>query len=174
MSIALLLAELTDPKLSAFVASWNEVRGDRLVPRWRDLDIAGMKHVLPYIWSWEYDRATDVFTGKLAGEEVLEVIGRGLRGAKAHEFYTPAQYRAVYDWSRRVVVEQLGVVITGQVFGHMGSGAIGQRVGLPVALKGDTADLILGVTLFDFRQTGAGSIRDSLTFGNPKFFTLER
>lgn len=174
MALADLLAELTDPRLRAFVSSWDAVRGNRLLPLWRDLDIAGMKHVLPYIWAWEYDRDSDVFTGKLAGEEIMSVIGRGFRGAKAHEFYTPAQYRAVHAWSRSVIVDRVGVVIAGQVYGHMGSGAIGQRVALPVALRGEDADVILGVTLFDFRETGAESIRDSLTFDNPAVFTLER
>lgn len=174
MSLALLLAELTDPRLKDFVSSWDSVRGDRLVPRWRDLDIAGMKHVLPYIWSWQYDRVADIFTGKLAGEEIMGVIGRGFRGAKAHEFYTPPQYRAVYDWSRQVVVDRVGVVISGPVFRHMGSGAIGERVGLPIALDGEEAEIILGVTLFDFSRTGTSSIRTALTFETMKFFSLER
>lgn len=174
MALADLLAELTDPRLNSFVSSWDVVRGDRPLPQWRDLDIAGMKHVLPYIWAWEYDRDSDVFTGKLAGEEIMNVIGRGFRGAKAHEFYTPAQYRAVHAWSRSVLIDRVRVVIAGEVYSHMGSGAIGQRVALPVALRGGDADVILGVTLFDFRQTGAESIRDSLTFEKPVFFTLER
>jgi hypothetical protein len=174
MSIALLQADLTDPRLVDFVAAWDKVRGDRFVPRWRDLDVPAMKHVLPYIWAWEYERDSDVFTGKLAGEEVLDVIGRGFRGAKAHEFYTPAQYEAVYGWSKRVIIDQVGVVITGPVYSHMHSGAIGQRVGLPVALLGEEADIILGVTLFDFGEARAQSIRGSLTFETMKFFSLER
>lgn len=174
MALADLRAELNEPRLEGFVASWDAVRGDREVPRWRDLDIPGMKEVLPYIWAWEYRRDTDMFIGKLAGEEIMTVIGRGFRGARAHEFYAPEQYRAVYDWSRRVVVERVGVVIGGRVYSHMGSSALGQRVGLPVALHGDEADIILGVTLFDFSQTGASSIRGGLTFDTMKFFTLER
>ena len=174
MSLAQLLAELTDPRLQAFVSSWDKVRGNRDVPRWRDLDIAAMKQVLPYIWAWVYDRESDVFTGKLAGEEILGVVGRGLRGAKAHEFYTPAQYRLFYDWTSRVVVNQDGLVISGPVFSFVGSSPIGQRVALPVAVKGEKADTILGVTLFDFSQTRAMSIRNSLTFETINFHTLER
>jgi hypothetical protein len=174
LSLAQLTTELTDPALKAFVASWDDVRREREVPQWRDLDVAAMKHVLPFIWAWTYDLDEDVLTGKLAGEEILSVVGRGLRGAKAHEFYTPAQYRVFHGWTRRVVVEQVGLVITGEVFSLLGSAAVGQRVALPVAVRGDRADTILGVTLFDYSRTGTTSIRDSLTFETINFHTLER
>ena len=174
MSLAQLTDELTDPKLKTFVSSWDIARGDREVPRWRDLDVAAMKHVLPFVWAWVYDRENDVFTGKLAGEEILSVVGRGLRGAKAHEFYTPAQYQVFYGWTRRVVVDQVGLVISGQVFSFVGSAAVGQRVALPVAVRGERADTILGVTLFDFSQTRAMSIRNALTFEAINFHSLER
>jgi hypothetical protein len=174
MALSDLTARLGDSRLQDFVACWHQARGDRLVPRWRDLDIGMMRQLLAYAWAWEYDRATDEFTGKLAGESILAVIGRGFRGAKGHEFFTPSQRGMILAQHRKVVLEQLGMVTTGLVFSHADSGATGQRVVLPVATRsGHEADTILGVTVYAF---GAGPVRDvraEVPETPAEFFTLE-
>jgi hypothetical protein len=174
MALSDLTARLRDPRLQDFVACWHQARGDRLVPRWRDLDVGLMRQLLPYAWAWGYDRASDVFTGKLAGEQILAVLGRGFRGAKAHEFFTPSQRVLVLAQHRKVVLDQVGMVTTGLVFSHADSDATGQRVILPVATRSEhEADTIFGVTLYAFNEGPVRDIRAEVPATPVEFFTLE-
>jgi hypothetical protein len=174
MALSDLVARLQEPRLVSFVTCWHQARGSRAVPRWRDLDPGLLRHVMPYAWSWEYDRATDEFTGKLAGEQLLDVMGRGFRGAKGHEYFKAGEADLVLGRHRRVILERLGMVTTGLVFATSGSGATGQRVALPVASRSEgEADTVLGVTLFAFGVAPGRGVPVGVTNHAPEFFTLE-
>lgn len=175
MALSDLVARLRDPRLAEFVACWDQARGDRSVPRWRDIDPAQMKRVLANIWAWQYERDTDTWIGKLAGEEIIFVLGRGFRGAKAHEYFAGRQSDLLIARHNRIIQGNIGLVNTGRVFWHAGSFAIGQRVVLPVATQGEAADTVLGVTFYSFAAPVVREIQaEPSADEEAEFITLER
>ena len=115
MAFQEILARLESPRLTEFAEAWRVARGTTLVPRWSDLDIVRMKNCLSYLWAWEYDRDTDIFRGKLAGEAIQDVLGRGFRGALAHE-YCAGRLKGVFlERCRRIILGEVAMVTTGRV-----------------------------------------------------------
>lgn len=174
MALSDLIARLTDPRLNEFVACWDQARGDAAVPRWRDIDPGRMKHVLANIWAWLYEAETDTWTGKLAGEEIMFVLGRGFRGARAHEYFAGRRGDLILARHRRIIQDNVGMVNTGRVFWHAGSYAVGQRVVLPVATRAEVADTVLGVTFYHFAAPMTQEVRADTADEEAEFITLER
>jgi hypothetical protein len=173
MSFEQLLTHLKDQRLIAFAQAWNTARGAAEVPRWRDLDIAGFVPCLPWVWAWEYDRHNDVFRGKLAGEEILSLLGRRLKGALAHEYYRGSHRTMRLDRLRRVFLERVGLVSSGPVFWFADSQAEGERIALPIATHGDAADTVVGVTLYRFPDSRPAVRGAEARHDDPRFFTLD-
>ena len=174
MALSDLVARLKDPRLEEFVACWDAARGTAPVPRWRDIDPTCMKRVLANIWAWQYEAETDTWTGKLAGEEIIFVLGRGFRGAKAHEYFEGRQRDLILARHRRIIQDNVAMVNTGRVFWHAGSFAIGQRVALPVATRSEAADTVLGVTFYRFALPVTHEIRADAADEEAEFITLEK
>src|SRR6185312_7778733 len=105
MSFESFLASIEAPALREVALYWQEARGSRRMPGWKDIDPAAIARHLPIVWSWKYDRHTDTFTGRLAGEEINEVFGKSLRGVPMKEFFADWQYDLIFARHRRVVTE---------------------------------------------------------------------
>lgn len=148
MSFDLFFAAIQSEPLRVLAAQWNAARGSRRMPAFRDIDPVQIGRPLRYLWSWRYDRATDAFTGRLAGEEIDRAFGKSLRGAKMAEFYTPDVYAVVFPRHRRVVTEPAFFHGTGMVFARMGYTMGGERIGLPLSEDGETGDGIIGGTFY--------------------------
>jgi len=168
-----LLAAITDPRLIEFAEAWRAARGKSLVPRWRDLDIGLMKRCLANVWAWEYDPATEIFRGKLAGEEIQSVLGRGFRGALAHHYFKNHAPDVVIEYFRQVVLGGQGAVSSGSVFSFAGSFAEGDRVAFPIATRSSQADTVIGVTFYKFSERTKRVIATDARPGKAAFFSLE-
>ena len=44
------------------------------MPAWQDIKPARIAAQLPIIWSYSYDQGTDEFTGRLAGDRIVQVF----------------------------------------------------------------------------------------------------
>lgn len=166
-----LLVSLTDSRLIKFARAWDTARGPDLVPRWRNLDIGLMAASAAWIWAWEYDRETGVFRGKLAGEKIIDVLGRGFRGGLGHEYFADRGAATILARYRQIILDRVGLVASGKVFAHVGSSAVGQTLIFPVATRSEQADTVLGVTVYQFPPPTVGRVK--LIAGNEEFFTLE-
>ena len=174
MSLSELRSRLKDPRLEEFVSCWEQARGDSEVPRWRDMDPTSMKRVLANIWAWQYETDNGTWTGKLAGEEILLVLGRGMRGAKAHEYFQGRQRDLILARHLRIIQDRVAMVNTGRVFWHAGSFAVGERVVLPVATRSETADTVVGVTFYRFGSPVTGQVQAYATDEEAEFISLEK
>ena len=148
MSFQAFFNAIQSEALRVLAQQWAAARRGRRMPAFRDIDPIGIGRHLRYVWAWRYDRATDGFTGRLAGEEIDRAFGRSLRGAKMSEFYTPDVYAVVFPRHRQVVTEPSFFHGTGMVFARMGYSMEGERVGLPLAEDGDLGDGIIGGTFY--------------------------
>jgi hypothetical protein len=146
MSFQVFFDSIRSEALRVLASQWAAARGSRRMPAFRDIDPVGIGRHLRYVWAWKYDRGQDSFTGRLAGEEIDRAFGKSLRGMEMTVFYAPEVYAVVFPRHRRVVTEPSFFHGTGMVFARMGSSAVGERIGLPLAEDGETGDGIIGAT----------------------------
>ena len=140
MSFEAFFDTIQSDALRTLAGQWAAVRGDRRMPAFRDIDPVGIGRHLRYVWAWKYDRATESFTGRLAGEEIDRAFGKSLRGMKMTEFYTPDVYAVVFPRYQRVVTEPGFFHGTGMVFARMGYTMGGERIAMPLAEDGSVGD----------------------------------
>lgn len=157
--IQTVLALLTSDRLRRIVCHWDDVRGERLMPAWEDIDPAEIPRELPIIWAWKYLRDTDSFRGRFAGEEINAIFGKSLRGADMREFFADWEYERVFQKRRRVVTEPCIAVGTGHVFLHAGRYGLGERVILPLSRDGTVGDGVLGATTYDLSKPLSTDLR---------------
>jgi hypothetical protein len=148
MSFETFFGAIRSESLRALARQWADARGTRRMPAFRDIDPVAIGRHLRYVWAWKYDRATDGFTGRLAGEEIDRAFGKSLRGMQMSGFYASEVYAVVYPRHRRVVTEPAFFHGTGMVFARMGSSMTGERIGLPLSEDGDLGDGIIGGTYY--------------------------
>ena len=117
------------------------------MPAWRDIDPVELGRNLRYVWAWKYDRASDHFTGRLAGEEIDRAFGKSLRGADMATFFPPEGAALVIPRHRRVALEPAFMHGEGMVFAHVGRTLIGERIIMPLAEDGISGDGIIGGTI---------------------------
>ena len=149
MSFVDFLASIHHPRLRDIAEHWGRVRGDRIMPAWSDVDPTVLRRNLTIVWAWKYDRATDQFVGRLAGEEINDAFGRSLRGADMREFFKDFDYDAIFARHKRVVAEPCCAHGIGQVFSHAHRVGFGERIIMPLAEDGVHGDGLFGATLYD-------------------------
>ncbi|MBI1261726.1 MAG: PAS domain-containing protein [Rhizobiales bacterium] len=148
MSFALLLAKIESPALKTLALHWQEARGTKQMPAWRDINPARIARQLPDIWSWKYDPAIDDFIGRLVGENINQTLGESIRGKRASEFFRNRGGSAMIDRARRVIAEPCYFHSHGSVYANLARHVEGERIILPLAEDGWSADSVLGMTVY--------------------------
>jgi hypothetical protein len=148
MSFQSFFDTIQSESLRVLAQQWADARGKRRMPAFRDIDPVRIGRHLRYVWAWRYDRVTESFTGRLAGEEIDRAFGRSLRGMKMTEFYPPDVFGVVFPRHQRVVIEPSFFHGTGMIFARMGYSMVGERISLPLAEDGETGDGIIGGTYY--------------------------
>jgi hypothetical protein len=139
--------------LRAVARHWNAARGVRRIPGWTDLRPSAIAPHLPIVWSYKYDRAGDIFTGRLAGERISSIFGKNFRGIPMAEAYPSDEYPALFARSKRVVTEPAFMRGSGLVFRHLDRYGTGERIIMPLAEDGKYVDGILGATEYSMNAT---------------------
>jgi hypothetical protein len=137
---------IQSPAVKAVLAHWSDARGDRLMPAWRDIDAAAIGRYLPMVWAWRFDFTQDSFIGRLAGEEILAVLGREIRGRPLDQCFPASAAQLVHDRYKAVIATPQIMHSTGQVHMKTGRHGIGERIVLPLSQDGITGDGVLGAT----------------------------
>jgi hypothetical protein len=148
MSYALFRAAITEPALLEIAAHWHAVRGDRLLPAWRDIDACAFAPHLPIVWSWRYDLTRDTFVGRLAGEDIKAMLGVSIRSKTIEECFAPDVVAVVRQRYQAVIDGPSLMFSYGKVFARTGSTGSGERIVLPLADDGVRSDGLLGATVY--------------------------
>jgi hypothetical protein len=148
------------PALKLVYAHWREARGGRTLPAWRDIDAVVIGKYLPMVWAWRYDLTQKTFIGRLAGEEILTVLGKGIRGRPLEQCFPANAVQVVLDRYLAVIRGPRIMHTIGHVHMKTGRHGIGERLVMPLGDDGVTGDGVLGVTeyrlnLEDARSSGA-------------------
>jgi len=139
-------ATIQSPALQAVFSHWQDARGARLMPAWRDIDAAAIGKYLPMVWAWRYDFALNTFIGRLAGEDILAVLGKEIRGRPLDQCFPADAAQLVLDRYKAVIAGPQILHSTGRVHMKTGRHGIGERIVLPLAADGTTGDGVLGTT----------------------------
>ncbi|MDE2165425.1 MAG: PAS domain-containing protein [Alphaproteobacteria bacterium] len=148
MSFEEFLADIQSPELRTIALHWNAARGSKKMPGWKDLDPSAIAPHLRIVWSWKYDRSTDSFVGRLAGEDIIAVFEEDPRGKRMEDFFRNRQYDMVFARHKRVVAEPAFAHGVGQVFIHAKRYGQGERIIMPLAADGVHGDGIFGATIY--------------------------
>ncbi|HEY4161620.1 MAG TPA: PAS domain-containing protein [Dongiaceae bacterium] len=152
-------ASIVSEDLRAVAAHWQAARGVKRMPAWGDIDPIQLGRRLRFVWAWRYDRTSQLFTGRLAGDDIVHIFGKSPRGMPMAEFFPPEVYRIFHPWHLRVVQEPAFLRGRGRVYSDLGRNFDGERILMPLAEDGDHGDGILGVTFYQpmAYQSVAGS-----------------
>jgi hypothetical protein len=137
---------IVSPALKAVARHWNEVRGAQRMPAWADIKPGAIALHLPIVWSYRYDRQTDTFTGRLAGERITAVFGKSLRGLPMTEAYPENAYPGLFARHKRTILEPACMRAHGLVFGHLNRFGVGERIVMPLADDHEQGDGVFGAT----------------------------
>lgn len=138
---------IASPALKDVAMHWNAVRQGRRMPRWTDIIPSRIAAHLSLVWSFKYDAARDIFTGRLVGERIARHIGKDFRGLSLAEAYPADALPWVAVLFKRVVSEPALYAHAGPLFHQMGRPHPGERILLPLSEDGTAADGILGATV---------------------------
>jgi len=166
MSIDRLLAYLQEPALHEIARFWDNARAGRRFPAWRDIDPVALAPHLPILWAWRWDQAEQSFIGRLAGEAILDAMGKGFRGSRMQEYFAGRNGAIFQHRYRRVMDEPAIMVNRGFVFSLIGGNGIGERLALPLAEDGEHPDGVFGATIY--RVAGNRLAHDRVTLSDER------
>jgi hypothetical protein len=138
--------QISTPSLGVVARHWNEVRGSKRMPSWEDLRPKAIAAQLPIVWSYKYDPATGIFTGRLAGDRITQIYGKSFRGLSLAEAQAPESFASSHALFSRVVQEPAIYLCAGRIFRQRDQFGSGERLMLPLSSDGVVSDGILGAT----------------------------
>ncbi|MDB5359410.1 MAG: hypothetical protein JWO51_707 [Rhodospirillales bacterium] len=144
--------------LKAVFAHWLDARSDRPMPAWRNIDAAAIGKYLPMVWAWRFDFAQGTFIGRLAGEEIVAVLGKEIRGRRLEQCFPADATQLVLDRYKAVMTGPRIMHTTGHVHMKTGRHGIGERIVLPLSEDGITGDGVLGATEYRLNIGDAKSV----------------
>lgn len=149
MSFVAFEEAIKSPALKQVARHWNAMRGDRAMPGWSDIQPTQIAKQLSIIWSYRYDRETDAFIGRLAGDQIEHIFGKTLRGTPMTELYPVKEYPKMSARFRRVVTEPVLYLEDGKVFQLVDRYGYGERIVMPLSSNGVLGDGIFGATAYE-------------------------
>jgi hypothetical protein len=133
------------------------------MPAWADIDPTEMPSALPNIWAWSYDRESEEFRGRIAGEAIRSIFRRPIAGMPMRDYFQAWNYeRIVHRYRRAVLTPAIGFE-RGIVFQLEEHYAIGARIILPLASDGVHCDGLVGATTYDLYPTHLAGCHIRLT-----------
>jgi hypothetical protein len=141
---------ISSPSLKAVANHWYQARGACRMPRWADIQPRAIAAQLPIIWSYKYDHATGIFTGRLAGDRIARLFKKDFRGLPLVEAQAPEAFAWAHKLYSRVVLEPAIYRGAGRVLKQLQQYGGGERLMLPLSSDDVIGDGILGITEFHY------------------------
>lgn len=142
------VAGIESPALRALAKHWDEVRGDKAMPSWDDLSSSALAPHFKLLWGYQFDRQKREFTGKLAGTHIRQWLGAKFCRAKLKDIHPPHVLKEAHAFLVKVVTTPGVGLCSGRLFTVGGHTVTGERLALPLASNGASADGILGASDF--------------------------
>lgn len=143
---------IISPSLKRVASHWNVARGDRLMPVWSDIKPACIASELPIIWYYSYDSEKDQFTGRLAGDRIIQMFNKEFRGQSLQDIQPPDVFPRVHELLRRVVIEPAVYRGSGRIFRQLHRVGNGERIILPLGNADGLGNGTLGATEYQYSR----------------------
>lgn len=141
-----MLPAIKTQRLRILLEHYLEIRGTRRMPSRGDIDALRLGPALPVIWMSEYEPAAGTFRYRLAGEEVNEIWGFSVAGRLLSDFVPPERFSPTNESFLKVLRDEAALIASGAVYRCSGRVGLGERLILPLASDGVTADGLIGAT----------------------------
>ena len=148
MSFEAFARAIVAPGLKQVARHWNAARGTHAMPRWCGLRPSAMAAQLSIIWSYRYDRQSDRFIGRVAGDAIEVVFGKRFRDTPMEALFPVDVLPYYFARHRRVVTEPCFFSGWDGVFDHLSRVGTGERIIMPLSDCGHEGDGILGATVY--------------------------
>ncbi len=150
MTFETFCTSITSAALRAVAEHWDAARGDRMMPSWQQLKPSRIAAQLPIVWVYKYNRETQEFTGRLAGDRITRHYGKSFRGIKLEDIHLPDALADVYGVMNRIVEQPALFSSRGTLFRQRDRTGTGERIILPLA--GDTVhcDGLIGASDYQY------------------------
>lgn len=142
------LNAITHEKLKGLAVHWNQARGLRPMPSWKDINPRDIAAQLPIAWSFAYHASDNTFIGRLAGTRIESVVGKSFRGKNMSELFSGDEYQWLHLTCLRVVITKALHCGSGSpLSGHL-MPMFGERIIMPLSTDGFLVDGLLGGTVY--------------------------
>lgn len=140
------VSDIESPALRALARHWSDARGAKPMPSWDDLSSAALAPHFKLLWGYQFDRQRGDFTGRLAGQHVRDGLAPKFCGAKLEDIHPPQVLMDVRAFLGKVVATPGVGRCSGRLFTIGDHTVTGERLALPLATNGISADGILGAS----------------------------
>jgi hypothetical protein len=140
------IASIESPALRTIAKHWSDVRCDKSMPSWDDLCSSALAPHFKLLWGYQFDRRNSEFTGRLAGTHIRQWLGPNFCSAKLEDILPRHILREGRAFLAKVVTTPGLGLCSGRLFTIGGHTVRGERLALPLATDGISADGILGVS----------------------------
>ncbi|RVU38711.1 PAS domain-containing protein [Hwanghaeella grinnelliae] len=138
-----------------FFDYWRSKRTGRGLPSRRDIDPIEIPWALPWIFLMDYE-VPETFRFRLAGQELVDVFGRRLKGSTLKDVLSDEVFPQVTERWLPLVNSRAAICMKGMVYEVKGRLPIGERIVLPLADEPDgPVTGLAGVTIFSWVPEGA-------------------
>jgi hypothetical protein len=157
-----LLKAIGSPALRAVAQHWFSARAARPMPAWNDISPKAIARQLPLVWALKYDPAAAAFTGRLAGDRIARLIGKGFHDLPLQQAQTPQAFGAMQPILSKVVSEPAIYLGCGNIFRFENAFLAGERLLLPLGADGIHPDGLLGATDYERNESIAHGIQPAV------------
>jgi hypothetical protein len=165
-------ATIESAALQAVADHWEEARSSGRMPSWSDLNPSRIAPHLTRVWSFKYDRATREFTARLAGNRITVGFGISFRGTPLRDIHPPHIFEQVHARLTRLVDEPCLYRSSGKLFRQDEHVTEGERIVLPLASDGESADGALGASDFTMPPHNIRQRQVEIIYDIEQWFTL--
>ncbi len=145
-SLGEFIASTQSAALQAIMRHWHGARGACRLPSFEQLRLYELSGGINRMWVYRHNRKNGSFTGLLAGDQISQAFGKDFRGMPLEEAHSAKTYLWVHRTLTRVVSEPALYRSGGNLYLQAGQLIAGERIALPLAQDGITADSVLGVS----------------------------
>lgn len=141
-----------DERLFEFFGAWLDARKDGLVPLRKDFSPTRIAHLLPFIWIYQYDPEVGDFVCHLAGENVNDAWGQGLKGRTLRDIVGQKDFEMVRERWRHIVNDP--AIQHGSEKEKMTALKVwrAERLLLPMASADGQINVVLGLSLYNLEN----------------------
>jgi len=135
-------------RISALLAYWNRVRGERKMPARADIDPAAIPRLLPHVFMYSVG-SHGGYTIRLVGEDVVSFVGRNATGAPAGAIMPPRSAGVIVQILDAVTNERVPKFRAGKAHWLAAKSYRNyEACFLPLSADGESVDIVLGGVVF--------------------------